>query len=80
MTIEELDEKLNAAQEAMSGAEIYDMGRTEVAEMLESFGCEVHMLPKKTYVHLDGTDYVVSSSWLDDYTPRIVLVDECARG
>ena len=59
----------------MSGAQIYDMGRTEVVELLGSIGAEVHATPKKTYVHVDGIDYAVETSWIDEYTPRIVLID-----
>lgn len=75
MNIQELRDKLNDRQSTMSGAQIYDMGRTEVVDLLDSIGAEVYATPKKTYVHVDGIDYAAETSWVDEYTPRIVLID-----
>lgn len=74
MTIEKLREMIAEYQRNISASELLDMGRREIADVLESFGVAVYVLPKRTLVHVDGVDYVQTVEW-DEREPRIVLID-----
>lgn len=74
MTIEKPREMIAEYQQKLSASELLDMGRLEIAAVLESFGVAVYMLPKLTIVHVDGVDYVQTVEW-DEREPRIVLID-----
>ena len=74
MTIEKLREMIAEYQKNLSASELLDMGRLEIADVLESFGVDVYVLPKQTLVHADGIDYIQAVEW-DEREPHIVLVD-----
>lgn len=78
MTIEKLREMIAEYQRNISASELLDMGRREIADVLESFGVDVYVLPKRTLVHVDGIDYIQAVEW-DKREPRIIFVDpeEC---
>lgn len=68
MTVEQMQEKMDERR-----AELAAMTRPELEGALAEMGAEVHHTPKRTIVHIDGTDY--EPAWFDSYRDRVVLVE-----
>lgn len=68
MTVEQMQEKMDERR-----AELAAMTRIELEDALAEMGADVHHTPKRTIVHIDGTDY--EPAWFDSYRDRVVLVE-----